>query len=62
MHTVTGQEYENIIDHFASYDIRRHVTIDHLLSKMGLKYNDCYLNYIIVDKNKWMLAKIKHEF
>jgi len=62
---VDYSEYNNILDYLASIDeIRRPTTMEGLINQMGLENNIVggFTRFFIIDKDKWMLAKIKHGF
>lgn len=62
---VDYSEYNNILDYLASIDeIRRPTTMEGLINQMGLENNIVggFTRFFIVDKDKWMLAKIEHGF
>jgi hypothetical protein len=61
---LTSQEYKNFLDYIATIrEIRRDETMIRILDSMGIRRDGIGANkYLIVDKQKWMLAKIKHGF
>jgi hypothetical protein len=51
------------MDHLASFKFPRCFSKPSFLLEIGLKRKGFgYNNYMIIDKHKWMLAKIKHGF
>lgn len=60
---LTPEEYANVLDYFVYFEVKRLDSIEVMFAKMGLKRNGIgSKNHIIVDKQMWMLAKIKHGF
>jgi len=60
---ITYQEYISLLDYMCTFEIRREETRLCMLYDMGLRRDGIGVSkYLIIDKQKWMLAKIKHGF
>lgn len=60
---ITYAEYINLLDYMCTFEIRREETRHRMLYDMGLRRDGIgSIKYLIIDKQKWMLAKLKHGF